>query len=141
MTDFTYGGLFDFIILPDVLEHIPRENHAALFGLLSKFMHDNSVLLIHIPHPLSLDFVRKNNPGVLQIIDQSIEADELIDNAFKHPLRLVQYKAYRLFHHQPDYVFIAFVRNRPLEYEAYSKWRIIYRKLIERIHYVVNNLF
>ncbi len=60
---------FDFILLFDVIEHIPIEDHAALFAKINGWMHDDSSLLINIPNPASILFDEKNNPATLQEID------------------------------------------------------------------------
>lgn len=63
---------FDCIVLPDVLEHIPKVDHNRLFGKLSKLIKDDGFIFIHIPNPDYLNWVRDNYPDQLQIIDQSL---------------------------------------------------------------------
>jgi len=82
MKDFNYPKKFDFIVLPDVLEHIPIEQHLGLFKILTKHMHDESILLINIPHPKAIEYIREHTPEKLQIIDQSISAETLLKNAY-----------------------------------------------------------
>jgi trans-aconitate 2-methyltransferase len=68
---------FDKILLFDILEHIPEENHGILFEKISKWMNDNSLLLINLPNPNSIIFDQKIKPEVLQEIDQPIFIDKL----------------------------------------------------------------
>lgn len=133
MTAFEPGKTFDYIILPDVLEHIPLENHFALFGLLSKCMHATSQIIIHIPHPDLIENDRLHQPEILQIIDQPIPADLMMKNAYAHDLQLVEYKSYSLFHETPDYIFIHFRKNILPAYPKYSKMKIIFKKSKARI--------
>jgi len=111
MKDFTYPEKFDFIVLPDVMEHIPVEQHPGLFKTIEKHMHDDSIILINIPHPKALDYIRINTPEKLQIIDQSIGADTLISNAYANNLILTYYKAYSIFNEEADYVLVKFKKN------------------------------
>ena len=135
MTNFDYTEKFDFIVLPDVLEHIPMVQHQDLFKVLSKLMHDQSIIIIHIPHPKALDYVRENMPEKLQIIDQSIEADTLMLNAYSNNLVLINYSSYSLFNEEPDYVLARFKKNSKSMLTPYSKSVIIPKKLLARIKF------
>ena len=135
MTDFEYPQKFDFILFPDVLEHIPLEQHENLFAIVSKHMHDNSIILINIPHPKALDYIRLNMPEKLQIIDQSISAHSLIKNAYSSDLELINYTSYSLFNKENDSVLVRFKKSTEITLTPLSKIEIIRRKLIERIKY------
>ena len=133
MQDFSYPGKFDFIILPDVLEHIPIEQHNQLFGVLRRLMHDNSVIIINIPHPKNIEFNREFFPERLQIIDQALRADDLLNTIYAHDLILETYEAYKIFSDVPDYAFIKLAVNKPLHFKTQFLGKIIARKLFERI--------
>lgn len=137
MTDFSYPEKFDFIVLPDVLEHIPEEQHISLFRTLSGHMHDTSVILIHIPHPKALDYIRKNFPETMQIIDQSVSAASLISNACQNDLILVSYNSYPLFDRENDYAVITFRKNREINLVPLPQSIIIMRKLILRFRFLI----
>lgn len=137
MTDFKSPDDFDFIVLPDVLEHIPIEQHLSLFRTLSSHMHDRSAILIHIPHPQALDYIRKNSPEKLQIIDQSISADTLLENAYRAGLVLVSYISYSLFDRTNDYAVITFRKNGGVKMSPLTKSYIIFRKLISRLRFLI----
>lgn len=138
MTDFTYPDLFDFIVLPDVLEHIPKATHTALFGHLSKLMKPDAKLIIHIPHPKYILFDELNHPEKLQIIDQQITADELMANTYPHGLMLEKYEAYPLFNQQKDYVYIVFSKDYMPGYQLLPKWKVIQKKSMERVRYILS---
>jgi SAM-dependent methyltransferase len=140
MTDFEYSEKFDFIVLPDVLEHIPIAQHPSLFAVLSKHTHDESVILIHIPHPKALDFIRKYQPEKLQIIDQSIGADELMQNAYLNDFYLIDYQSYSVFNKEPDYALVVFKKNKEIKLNALPKHKIIFKKLIARIKFKVREI-
>jgi ubiquinone/menaquinone biosynthesis C-methylase UbiE len=138
MKNFQYPNNFDFIVLPDVLEHIPLENHDELFETIGRLTHENSKILIHIPHPRALDYYRLHNPELLQIIDQSIEAISLVNSASKANFILKKYEAYCLFSTEPDYVYLEFEKNKNQIPKNISKTKIILKKIKLRTKYFLN---
>jgi trans-aconitate 2-methyltransferase len=140
MTDFNHTEVFDFIILPDVLEHIPVDQHRRLFQTLADHMHDNSVILIHIPHPRALDYIRATSPGQMQIIDQSLEADTLLGDAYATGLTLISYYSYSLFDREHDYAVICLRKKNVVTLSPLPKQAIIARKLLSRARFLVNRL-
>ncbi|MFP5470278.1 MAG: class I SAM-dependent methyltransferase [Bacteroidia bacterium] len=136
MENFSHSNKFDFIVLPDVLEHIPIEQHRNLFQVISNHMHDNSKILIHIPHPKALDFIRKFQSEKLQIIDQSISAEQLLKDTYHNGLTLVNYTSYSLYNKEADYALIILQKNRDLStLTPFSKPKIIYKKALSRLHF------
>lgn len=140
MTDFNHTEVFDFIILPDVLEHIPVEQHRQLFRTLADHMHDSSVILIHIPHPRALDYIRTTSPEQMQIIDQSLEADTLLGDACSTGLTLISYCSYSLFDREHDYAVICLRKKNEVTLSPLPKLVIIARKLLARTKFLVNRL-
>lgn len=135
MQNFVLNEQFDFVVLPDVLEHIPVENHSNLFKVLSKLLKDDGVLYIHIPHPKVIDFIRKTAPETLQVIDQSLNAQQLLSNAYKSNFVLVDYNSYPLFYQQNDYVSIMFKKNNEIAFFKKKQTAIIYRKFLARLKF------
>ncbi|MFD0861287.1 class I SAM-dependent methyltransferase [Sungkyunkwania multivorans] len=138
MNSFEYPEMFDFVVLPDVLEHIPSQDHAQLFECISKLMHDESIIVIHIPHPTALDYIRQHTPEKLQIIDQSLQADMIMETVYAKDLILVHYEAYSLTNEQPDYVLIKLKKKLPYKiFDPLKKKRIIYKKMLARIKFAI----
>lgn len=135
MVDFNYPQKFDFIILPDVLEHIPIENHNDLFGIIVKHMHSSSKIIINIPHPKAIEYLQKVSPQKLQIIDQSIYADQLIQDTTSNNLLLLKYDSYSIFDTNFDYAFIVLTLNQEFELNNKSKYEIIFNKQFNKIKY------
>jgi cyclopropane fatty-acyl-phospholipid synthase-like methyltransferase len=133
MIGFKSDDKFDFIVLPDVMEHIPLEQHEALFKTMANCIHDESIIFIHIPHPTALDSLRRTSPEKLQIIDQSISAKDMIINASAANLRLIEYRAYSLTAKQTDYVFIKFKKDTPFDLIQLPKSKIIKKKTLLRL--------
>lgn len=114
MSDFSKPEKFDFVVLPDVMEHIPQENHAALFKTIAAHCHDNSVIYINIPHPRTLDYNRINRPDKLQVIDQSLRADLLLADAYAAGFVVGEYVSYSLWEKPFDYQRIILHPNTPI---------------------------
>lgn len=128
MSNFSMDEKFDIVVLPDVMEHIPVEQHENLFKVIENHLEDNGKICIHIPHPKALNYNRENYPEKLQIIDQSLDASVLISAAYKHNLLLEQYEAYSLFDNQFDYVKVVFSKDKEVELSPLSKMEIIKKK-------------
>ena len=135
MTNFTSSIKFDFIVLPDVLEHIPIENHDSLFKTLAQYLNLNGQIIIHVPHPKAIEFYRTHQPEKLQIIDQAIYPEMLTGIFSKHKLLMTEYKAYNLFHKNLDYVFIVLRKNSEIILTNQDKNVIRFNKLKERLKY------
>lgn len=103
MTDFSYAKKFDFIIFPDVLEHIPVETHPKIFKTLKNLVHDNSVILINNPEPLALEWIRENRKDLLQIIDQPLHVDHFAKLAYDNGFYIEKVEPYALHTQQFDY--------------------------------------
>ncbi len=127
MSNFSNGEKYDFVILPDVMEHIPVEQHNNLFRVLSEHTHENSRILINVPHPTFIEWLRIHEPALMQIIDQPIHSDELCKNAYEHGYILASLNSYCLYHQDPDYQFIVFKKN--VAYQSMvKKSKIILKK-------------
>lgn len=141
MRDFNPGSNFDFVVMVDVLEHIPFEQYDQLFGIINANTHGNSVLAMNIPHPDMIRFIRKNHPEMLQIIDNSIEMDFLTQHISKNGFRLTGYKPYCIHNSDNDYVFMTFEKcDKNKTFRDLSKLKIRKRKLIFRIKYMISLL-
>lgn len=95
---------FDAIVLPDVIEHIPLEHHAALFERVASWLAPDGFVLLHYPNPLHLQWCHEHHPELLQIIDQPISADVLLANTYRHGLYLEFLQTYSIWIHEGDYV-------------------------------------
>lgn len=113
MSDFLATQKFDFIVLPDVLEHIPVEQHENLFHQISKNLKPNGRVCINIPDPYALEWIRNNKPELLQIIDQSLYTDILTPAIYKNNLVIDKLVRYQLQATLPDYQWIELI-HRPV---------------------------
>jgi trans-aconitate 2-methyltransferase len=138
MTDFSSTERFDFILLPDVLEHIPQEEHDQLFRTFYEILKPSGAIFVHLPHPLYLDYQRTHHPDLLQIIDQSLYAELYMPNMAKNGFFLHYLNSYQLGQDHEDYQVIVFrkklpyqnpqnlpkntIRLRKLRYRLYAWW-------------------
>jgi len=113
MSEMSWARMYDRIVLPDVLEHIPEEQHQQLFGLLAAHLVPEGRVCINIPDPEALDHLRRTDPGQLQIIDQSLAILPMAQRFAQHGLVLDHYGPYRIWANEPDYVWIEFRRPDP----------------------------
>lgn len=97
-------GSFDAVVLPDVIEHIPLERHHALFGRIAAVVEPNGFVLLHYPNPRYLRWCHEHHPETLQVIDQPIDADALLANAYRHGLYLDYLETYSIWVREGDYV-------------------------------------
>lgn len=105
------GGNFDLITLFDVIEHIPVERHNDLFKNLSELLSTESKLLINIPDPNYLNYIRKNKPELLQIIDQSLYLNELANNIYSNNLEIIYFESYSIWT-KNDYQFMVIQKRK-----------------------------
>lgn len=103
MTDFTYSKKFDFVIFPDVLEHIPIATHSQIFKTLRHLVHEKSVILINNPEPFALEWVHAHRPDLLQIIDQPLHLNHFAQLAYENGFYIEKVEPYALHTVQFDY--------------------------------------
>lgn len=115
MSDFTSDIKFDFVVFPDVLEHIPVEQHFKLFENVSRVCNNNAKVLINIPEPNALNWTRKNKPEVLQIIDQSLSMQDLLNNVYPHGFQVQSIIPYAIHTNVENYLSIVLVRNTEVQ--------------------------
>jgi trans-aconitate 2-methyltransferase len=141
MTDFDSGVKYDFIVLPDVLEHIPVEVHAALFATFARHAHAGTQIFIHMPHPTMIAWAHIHQPDQLQIIDQSIHSPQLLADASASGWRLQVLKSYCLAKTVPDYQVIVFKRDEPYgAMQSISQNKTRWEKLKRRLYYFFSTL-
>jgi len=113
MSDFKHDLKVDFVVFPDVLEHIPVEQHGALFKTIAAHSHENTVVVINIPEPYTLDWTRRNHPDRLQIIDQSLSMRDLCNNVYPHGFYMYSVTPYGLQYEHEEYLAIVLKRDKP----------------------------
>lgn len=130
------GKKFDFFVFPDVLEHIPVDQHARLFQNIQKHSHSESVVFIHIPAPRYLQWMIENEPEKLQVIDQPLDSGELIKSLTKNGFYLEKMETYPIFFQEKDYQYFVFRASKPLgKSTPRGKWEVLKERMRIRLRY------
>jgi trans-aconitate 2-methyltransferase len=111
MSSFNHRTKFDFVVLPDVLEHIPVDQHSNLFKTISEVTTPEVTVLINIPEPFTLDWVRRNKPEALQIIDQSLSIQDLANHIYPSGFYIFSISPYGLQYEHEEYLSIVLKKN------------------------------
>jgi len=135
MTEFKSKIKFDFIVFPDVLEHIPIEQHSNLFKNIAKVCTENAKILINIPEPNSLNWIRDNRPNDLQIIDQSLSIQDLLNNTYPFGFQIQSMQPYSIHTNVNNYLSIVLIRNKK------SKSVIVKGKIVQLIQNIKAKYF
>jgi 2-polyprenyl-3-methyl-5-hydroxy-6-metoxy-1,4-benzoquinol methylase len=137
--EFEIQQQFDMIVLPDVLEHIPMEQHHELFVKLKQLLNPGGKIVIHIPNPYHLDCCRAQGME-MQIIDQALYLPLLVDNLKETGLFVSYLEVYSIWVKEGDYQFITLeheekfatstpvIRNVPLLKKLREKISYEYRR-------------
>lgn len=131
VVDMSINGKFDVIVLPDVIEHIPLNQHARLFGKIKELLNEDGFVLIHIPNPYYLEWVHVNRKEDLQIIDQPIYTQELCNNAYPHGLHIAHLQTYPIWVSGGDYQVI--VLKPTLKHTHFNGTGILQPTLLKRV--------
>ena len=135
MSDFTKSGqTFDYFVFPDVLEHIPIEQHSNLFTRINVHSHESSVVFIHIPAPRFLQYNISNEPQKLQIIDQPLDTATLVSVFRDNGYYLDRMETYSVFFEEKDYQYFVFKRNTKVTKSTLrGKWPVFIERTILKI--------
>lgn len=134
LSEFISNEKFDFILLADVLEHIPLAEQENSIRNLLKYSHEKTKLIINIPDPRMNNFLIKNKPDSLQIIDHALFLEDILAITSSFDLKLIYFERYRLHHNFPDYNFLVFDRESVyIEFFKKNPILISIRKFILKI--------
>jgi trans-aconitate 2-methyltransferase len=122
----------DFIILFDIIEHIPIEKHHALFHNLSVYSNEHTKILINIPNPAYIEYDRKNNPEALQIIDQPLPLALILENLEKNGLTLTFFETYSIWVKE-DYQFFVVEKRKVFKEVTLASERNIFQKARKKL--------
>ncbi|NND70162.1 MAG: class I SAM-dependent methyltransferase [Rhodothermales bacterium] len=134
MTDFETREIYNVIVLPDVLEHIPIDKHADLFALLFNLLADDGFVFIHIPHPRFLAWKQANEPESLQVVDQVLHSDELLARAYSAGFYVERLQGHSIFSHVEDYQYIVLRKDFAIDTpQPKSKYLLGIKQLLARL--------
>jgi SAM-dependent methyltransferase len=103
---------FQLITLFDVLEHFPKDLHPLVFAKLREHAADESVVVLTLPDPDFLAYVRTEMPHRLQVVEEEVQLDDLLALARDAGFELVGYRRFGVDHTDQYRLFILQVRGR-----------------------------
>lgn len=135
MTTFQHNKKFDIVVLPDVLEHIPFQQHQKLFELLNQVTTVKSKIIINIPNPYFINWLRNNHPEKLQIIDQALCLNELFNNSFQSGFKINSITPYSIHYNNPEYIYIVLTKKdfEITEYRLKGKIILAFENYLSKI--------
>jgi cyclopropane fatty-acyl-phospholipid synthase-like methyltransferase len=134
MTDFSSEKKFDFVVLPDVLEHIPIEQHAGLFATIGRHTHPGSKVFINIPSPHFQDYLTRYKHEFQQIIDLSLWTELILPNFTVNGFYIHHLENYSLAVEECDYQQMVLKKRCDHSNVRYfSRMELIKKELTSRI--------
>jgi trans-aconitate 2-methyltransferase len=119
-------GLFDVVILPDVIEHIPKDRYKVLFEVIERHLDRPGVVLFTFPSPEYQEHLKANDPSALQVVDETVELGDLL----RHTSLKLHFFAYRDVWNRNQYIHAALVSDLsflPGGVERGVFWKVGYR--------------
>ncbi|MBI5371165.1 MAG: class I SAM-dependent methyltransferase [Sphingobacteriales bacterium] len=123
---------FDYILLFDVLEHIPLEKHPALFQRISGWMGEDSMLLINLPNPGYILYDQQHNPAALQELDQPVFTEILVPRLAAAGLELHYFETWTVWA-ENDYQFLLLRKKTAFTEQLLSGKRTLLHKIRVRL--------
>ncbi|UCH85563.1 MAG: methyltransferase domain-containing protein [Candidatus Latescibacterota bacterium] len=78
-------GIFDVILLPDVIEHIPKNHYPSLFEALEARLTDEGKILLTFPSPQYQRHLKAKHPDRLQVVDETVELTDITESTSLRP--------------------------------------------------------
>lgn len=119
---------FDVIVMPDVIEHIPMEQHLRLFANVRSWLRETGWVLIHMPNPLFLEWCHRNRPDLVQLVDQPIFTETLLANCRPNGLYLHYLNTYSIWVRGDDYQVVVLKVQREQNFEIITPYPSIWRR-------------
>jgi|688.fasta_scaffold443580_2 trans-aconitate 2-methyltransferase len=130
---FEHEHIFDYVIMPDVIEHIPIELHFKLFKKIYDLLKDDGKVVIHIPNPYYLNWCIRNTPEKLQVIDQPIYTDLFCSIVYPNGFYIHYLETYEIWTNNCDYQIIILKKTKSANNFSYKyiepsfKEKVIYK--------------
>lgn len=125
---------FDFITLFDVIEHIPIEKHPELFENLAKIATDETKIIINIPNPDFIEYLREHEASTLQIIDQPVPLSSISENAEHCGLQIFSFNTYSIWV-ENDYQWMIIRKKKLYQKNLTHEKRTLAEKIKHKLHH------
>jgi SAM-dependent methyltransferase len=105
-------GKFDLVVLMDVYEHIARADRPVLHGAIRAALTDEARVVMTVPTPEILAYLRANIPEEIQPVDEDIDLDVASAFARDTQTKLIHYRQVGIWRYG-DYAHLVFGRFQP----------------------------
>ncbi|MBN9351781.1 MAG: methyltransferase domain-containing protein [Chitinophagaceae bacterium] len=122
---------YDIIYMIDVFEHIPVEVRSNLYAYVKNNLKEDGFVFFSCPTVAHQEFLRKNNPGGLQPIDEDITIETVLEFSNQTQVPLVFYKEVSVWN-KGDYLHAVLAKRK---YAPFSDKVIPRQKTIKRLLY------
>jgi 2-polyprenyl-3-methyl-5-hydroxy-6-metoxy-1,4-benzoquinol methylase len=117
-------GTFDIVLLPDVVEHIPKDRYRDLFATIRRCLAPGGRVILTYPSPEYQEFLKANDRDTLQVVDETVEMEDIVKES---GLALLLFR-YKDVWKANQYVHVVLTSDRsyddrPLPRSAAAKWR------------------
>jgi 2-polyprenyl-3-methyl-5-hydroxy-6-metoxy-1,4-benzoquinol methylase len=99
---------FDVAVLPDVIEHIPKEHYAPLFKAIENVLTPAGRIILTFPSPEMQSYLENENPEAMQLHEEKIEITDILAVTKLKPI----YFCYKSVFSANDYVHIVLSARR-----------------------------
>ena len=101
---------YDVVFLIDVIEHVPESERAELLKSLASIAADGATLFLAYPSPEYQDYLRADEPEELQVIDNNVDAHQIVTEAIAAGWMLKSY-SYKDIWREAQYIHASFVKG------------------------------
>lgn len=101
-------GPFDAAVLPDVMEHIPKDRYRDLFAALEGVLTQDARVIITYPSPEMQVYMAEEEPEGMQLLEEQIEIEDILGATSLKPL----YFGYQSIWGENDYVHFVLTPRR-----------------------------
>jgi 2-polyprenyl-3-methyl-5-hydroxy-6-metoxy-1,4-benzoquinol methylase len=143
--EFSSKDRYDLITLFDVLEHIPKEIHPDVFKKIKEISDSNTIILLTIPDPDYLSYIREHFPEKLQVVDESIYPDELLQILKLNNLEAIKFEKYGVdYDDQYNFYLLHYKKKQyelaPVVLDNNNFFLVNFRKLVNKIRRLINQI-
>jgi 2-polyprenyl-3-methyl-5-hydroxy-6-metoxy-1,4-benzoquinol methylase len=101
-------GPFDVVVLPDVIEHVPKNRYPGLFAAIERLLSRPGRILLTYPSPEYQEYLKANEPSNLQVVDETVELEDILRHT---SLELVHF-SYKHVWNRNQYVHVVLTSDR-----------------------------
>lgn len=108
-----FAGSFDLVLLMDTYEHIAPSDRTALHTAIKSLLSDDARVIMTIPTPIVLSYLREANPSEIQPVDEDVTPQDIVVLARDTNTQLLYYREVGIWHYG-DYAHVVVGRYQSL---------------------------